>query len=40
MTKHKKEIEVEYPDCDICGKDIGEDECVELDLSVRMEKEV
>lgn len=39
MAKHKKEIEVEYPDCNICGKDIGEDECVVLDLAVQTEKE-
>ena len=26
MTKKKIEIEVEYPDCDLCGECIGEDE--------------
>lgn len=37
MAKHKKEIEVEYPDCDICGRDIGDGEYILLKLSVRME---
>ena len=34
MTKRKVEIEIECPDCDICGADIGMDEYFELETRV------
>ena len=32
MTKRKVEIEIECPDCDICGRDIGMNEYIEVEL--------
>jgi len=34
MAKRKIEVEVEYPDCAICGRDIGEDEYIGLRLEL------
>jgi hypothetical protein len=30
MAKQIKEVEVEFPDCDICGRDIGTEEYLDL----------
>jgi hypothetical protein len=34
MAKRKIELEVEYPDCAICGRDLGEDEYISLGLEL------